>query len=371
MLRPWDRRSGRSRLVYGLEAPRLDEVAGAAEAVFSGWVFYYGDRVIREVRWSADRARPVVATVDGARPELVPLVPRVAAAGRSGFAVRVPIPAACRTLRGSVRFADGGRARFVRYDVAALRRERARLEGATRALAGLPVPDGDLTFLTQGTREPESYRRSVVPVAFGVGAYLAAAGIADEPGRRILDFGCGSGRLLSGWWLLGHRGPLAGCDLNPELIAWAQANLPAAIRFDRTELLPPLPYADAAFDLVTALSVFTHLGWETASRWAAELRRVLRPGGLLLLTTHGESYVRHALAEAPAAVSRFRARGFATVGEAEGSNRFAAFHTAGGLRRLFPGFRLRAFFPHGRLRGYFTPFPPAALQDVALLQRTG
>jgi SAM-dependent methyltransferase len=51
---------------------------------------------------------------------------------------------------------------------------------------------------------------------------------------------------------------------------------------------PPLPIPDAQFDVVTAFSVFTHID-ELESPWLLELRRILKPGGLLYATIHDES----------------------------------------------------------------------------------
>jgi hypothetical protein len=51
---------------------------------------------------------------------------------------------------------------------------------------------------------------------------------------------------------------------------------------------PPTSYDDAMFDLVTGYSVMTHLTRENQSAWLQELRRVLLPGALCLLTLHGE-----------------------------------------------------------------------------------
>jgi SAM-dependent methyltransferase len=52
---------------------------------------------------------------------------------------------------------------------------------------------------------------------------------------------------------------------------------------------PPTQYADASFDLVYALSVFTHLPEAMQFAWLRELARITQPGGYLLLTTHGPS----------------------------------------------------------------------------------
>src|SRR5262249_14848680 len=53
----------------------------------------------------------------------------------------------------------------------------------------------------------------------------------------------------------------------------------------------PLRYRDASFDLVYAFSVFTHLPESLQLAWMGELRRVLRPGGYLLISLHGEGHV--------------------------------------------------------------------------------
>ncbi len=80
-----------------------------------------------------------------------------------------------------------------------------------------------------------------------------------------------------------------GCDLDAGAIAWCRANLGFA-RFEVNAAQPPLPYDDGSFDLVCGLSVFTHLPEPAGLRWMAELARVLRPGGRLVLSTHGPSY---------------------------------------------------------------------------------
>ncbi|HJW67014.1 MAG TPA: class I SAM-dependent methyltransferase, partial [Gaiellaceae bacterium] len=56
------------------------------------------------------------------------------------------------------------------------------------------------------------------------------------------------------------------------------------------ELAPPLRYEGEQFDLVYAISVFTHLPHDLERAWIDELSRIVAPGGLLLLTTHGNSY---------------------------------------------------------------------------------
>ena len=112
---------------------------------------------------------------------------------------------------------------------------------------------------------------------------------------RILDFGCGCGKVARHWANL--EGPeIHGCDYNPELVRWCQRNLPF-MKVKTNQLAPPTPYDSGSFDVVYALSVFTHLPESLQRAWAAELRRILRPGGVLLLTTLGARFTERLSAE--------------------------------------------------------------------------
>lgn len=111
---------------------------------------------------------------------------------------------------------------------------------------------------------------------------------SDKPFLEVasaLDFGCGCGRLAR-WFT--HARPefdLVGADVAPSSVAWCREHL--AGRFVVNGPRPPLPLADDAFELVYALSVFSHLDREANLAWLRELARVCRPDGLMLLSTHG------------------------------------------------------------------------------------
>jgi SAM-dependent methyltransferase len=123
-----------------------------------------------------------------------------------------------------------------------------------------------------------------------VGSFLGAAleHLADRPLRRILDWGCGCGRLARflfalepGLW------KTYGADIDREAVLWCHLFL-AQGRFLPISTEPPTPYPEGFFDLVLASSVFTHLAAEEQARWLAELARILAPGGLLVASTQGE-----------------------------------------------------------------------------------
>ena len=111
-------------------------------------------------------------------------------------------------------------------------------------------------------------------------AMLSLAGEVD--GRRILDVGCGSGPLSAA---LRDRGAImTGFDLSTAMIELARRRLGEEADLTVADLAKPLPYADAAFDDVVASLVLHYL--EDWTEPLAELRRVLKAGGRLILSVN-------------------------------------------------------------------------------------
>jgi SAM-dependent methyltransferase len=103
----------------------------------------------------------------------------------------------------------------------------------------------------------------------------------------MLDWGCGCGRITPYFVKYSGIGQIHACDIDVESISFCREHLSGAT-FRTIAPYPPTSYEDAMFDLVTGYSVMTHLTRETQSAWLQELRRILRPGALCLLTLHGE-----------------------------------------------------------------------------------
>lgn len=142
---------------------------------------------------------------------------------------------------------------------------------------------------------------------------------------KILEWGCGPARIIR------HLAPTrAGCsfvrfgtDYNDAMIDWCSKNIPT-ITFETNKLSPPLRYATGSFDFIYCLSVFTHLSEAMHHAWLDELLRVLKPGGCILLTLHGNYYRRKML---PDELDRYD-RGEIVVREGfiEGGRMYTAFH---------------------------------------------
>jgi SAM-dependent methyltransferase len=174
------------------------------------------------------------------------------------------------------------------------RRQAARaLRRHDRATApdGLPLPSPELIEQVAGDDSAEEYLAGGERAEQDIRGMLRHGGFRLEELGAILDFGCGCGRVARRWATV--QGPaFHGSDYNPALVAWCSENLPF-LNASVNRLDPPLPYPDGRFDLIYALSVFTHLTEAQHHSWMHELRRVLRPGGLLIFTTHGDAHLGH------------------------------------------------------------------------------
>ena len=118
---------------------------------------------------------------------------------------------------------------------------------------------------------------------------VTGTGFAGYP--RILDWGCGCGRIAR-YTARVTDIALTGCDIDADNVAWCAAHLRGS--FVPTTLRPPLPFADASFDLVYGVSVFTHMREPLQDAWLAELERVAAPGAVLLMTVHGRTALDYA-----------------------------------------------------------------------------
>lgn len=242
-------------------------------------------------------------------------------------------------------------------DVYLLLRNRQRPAGSSGGPAphtGIALPPPILRLSSAGTTDVDWFLRS------GAAAYRLLEELGAKDGGAILDFGCGCGRVLR-HVPPGDRDRHRGVDWNRRAIRWCRRNL-APMRFVRCGLAPPLPDGlGRRFGLVYAFSVFTHLTEDLQAPWLAELAARLELGGVLLISTHGKSYLSDLSMEERA---RFE------VGElvvrqprVAGTNVCAAYHPAEAMQRLVPpGLEVLEHRPAGALGN--------PTQDLWVLRRT-
>lgn len=120
----------------------------------------------------------------------------------------------------------------------------------------------------------------------------------------ILDFGCGPGRMTQHLCWLASNAQIFGCDIDPDAVIEAQRLCPKA-RFHANDPSPPLAFDNGEFDLVCSFQVFTNISEASHQVWLKELARVLRPGGVMLSTTHSEEYLKRVSVFSPEYLQKY------------------------------------------------------------------
>ena len=117
----------------------------------------------------------------------------------------------------------------------------------------------------------QSFRRGGIVDWRRVAATMRDAGFRFEHGQ-VLEFGCGSGRILRHFARCAHACQFSGVDIDADAIQWSREHLTFA-EFHTIESLPPTALGDATFDAAYSYSVFTHLPLDVLERvideWAA------------------------------------------------------------------------------------------------------
>jgi SAM-dependent methyltransferase len=147
--------------------------------------------------------------------------------------------------------------------------------------------------------DDEYFLRSAVQSA----ELLTSVGLSQ--GSRILDFGCGPGRLAIGLIAAGWRGSYLGVDVKDPQIKWAKAQITTRFpnfRFIRVDAANArynpqgseahkLPVEDEAVDFICALSVFSHMLSNDTATYLGEFHRALSSGGRAYVTAFVEDGV--------------------------------------------------------------------------------
>ena len=184
---------------------------------------------------------------------------------------------------------------------------------------------------------------------------------SDLNGKKILDWGCGPGRIIRHLpEIIGNDCDYFGTDYNPKSIEWCSRNL-AGIHFNLNSLKAELPYPDNFFDIIYGLSIFTHLSEQMHFGWFNELYRILKPGGILFITTQGNNF-REKLTGSE--LGKYINGELVVRGKVkEGHRTFSAFHPKEFMMKLFKDCRIEEHIEPEMLQGKVIP------QDIWIVRK--
>ena len=225
------------------------------------------------------------------------------------------------------------------------------------AADGLPMPPPNLVYLVTGQFDSEAFYNNGVLGAECIQNVVRRHGLAFNRFGKVLDFGCGCGRIMRQWQGL-TRSKLYGVDSNPRLVEWCRRNLTFG-QFEVNTSATPLDFADLTFDFIYSISVFTHLNETDQHFWMGELIRVLKPGGHLLITVHGTTRLRHLTPEQRGAFETGKV--VITHSRYSGQNLCATYHPELYVRNVLCRALVFVAFEAGGAKD--------ANQDVFLLQK--
>ncbi len=351
------RLNGRStasyQLTFGIDSPVEPETTREILSI-EGWCFSRVGRRLAGVRAKIGRDS-YLADYGLDRPDVEMTREDWPEARHSGFRVAVPITAPRTSVRLEAIERGGDWQPFFEQEIA---------RTGIPVSQSVPLPPPHLMVAVAGHGNDAEFAESRISGPRQMLLDLRAAGVNPAEIRSVLDFGCGCGRLLAGWVMEGSPWHLAGCDYNPSLVEWCNNNIPGVLV--RENLLGEiLPYDTDSCDLAYLLSVFTHLTMPEQKRLVSEFRRIVRPGGYVYVTFHGEHFYPRMFAQVKNGEQIFRATGFLVGWDtAEGTNDCWALHSPEALTRLFKGFKPLKHFKSSE-RG---PTHVAAWQDSMIFQ---
>lgn len=168
------------------------------------------------------------------------------------------------------------------------------------------LPPAAIRNRVHGTPDANTYLQVGLNCTQDVEAALQSMGRSLGSFSHCLDFGCGCGRTLQSLIPRAPQAKVFGTDIDSAAISWCRKNFRGST-FGVNRPLPPLDYETGFFDLILAISVFTHLDEHYQFKWLEELKRIAAPNGILLLSLQGDSYWKNLPSSV---VDEIKAKGF-------------------------------------------------------------
>lgn len=166
------------------------------------------------------------------------------------------------------------------------------IENNSLKLSGVPLPgfpDKEIQTNTTGMSGPEALCEAYIFHVNCMKVFSSSPAFVRKD-RKLLDFGVGWGRILRFFMKDFEPDNLFGVDVNDELLNICKATFQWGT-FIKNNPLPPLDMPDQSIDFIVGYSVFSHLSEGACREWIKEFSRILRPGGMVALTTRGRWFL--------------------------------------------------------------------------------
>jgi len=147
------------------------------------------------------------------------------------------------------------------------------------------IPSPSLRSLHPGNKELRKFLVSGSKNLELVTSILKSQGIRQSKLENIFEFGCGCGMNIQHWDAEGLS--IYGVDPDSNAIEWCKNHYPN-MEFSELEIYDQLGFDDDFFDLIYAPHIFMSFTESLQDKWLQELKRVLKPGGLLIVFLRGE-----------------------------------------------------------------------------------
>ena len=220
-----------------------------------------------------------------------------------------------------------------------------------------PLPPDELLFETGKINYPwylQSGREAAAEIASFIRYFHPA------PPQKILDWGCGVGRVTRHLPEYFPKATITGADIQPSSIDWLKSHCPR-IFWQMTAELNKTP--DALFDLIIGISVLTHIPAAEQTDCLQLLHRLLQKDGLAYISTRGSHYSAELTSDEKEQLS---AKGILTCGgEVPGSRAMRTYHTPLGMQTLLADhFEILLYYDGKKFPGILGG------QDLWLLKKT-
>ena len=166
--------------------------------------------------------------------------------------------------------------------------ERVRNPVIASYLPTLPSTDVQSRFT--GLSNLDAFRQAIAFLRVTREFAVKNGAMFGAPGQSIMDFGCGWGRITQLLSPFFNPNMIQGVDVMSSALTLCRES---GVRANLQQVYPwpPSPFPDSHFDYIVAYSVFSHLSEDNSFAWIREFARILKPGGIVAVTTRYRDFI--------------------------------------------------------------------------------